>query len=737
MEFRRKVLLIVVLTVIVTAGALVGTMMYSLNKMDEAMSKGMEKPVIDNGKLLATNAANLAARMFDDYFSSIADYGHMADFAVQEAYKNGLKGDELRQYLLNRFKQIKDLNENVAFVYFGDENGNMYLWPDEPLPPDYDPRVRPWYIKAKENNGPSYTEPYRDAFTGKWVITYSEPVYVDGKFVGVVGIDVFVSTLMKEAMDIKLGKSGYIVLVNQEGLVLMHPKEEYINKLNIYKVPELQELAAELKKGKQEGTVIYTFEGIRRIAGYKRLSTTGWIVVATVPLQELTALLIEPLSNVISSSRTVFYKGIAMSAVLVALMLVFVYKSVNSLLNPLIKLRRAAQALAEGRLKEVSNIVRNIKYLEKDEIGALIEAFEAVSKDVVGTLHAISEKLERLAEGDLSNGLSVEAKGELRDVIDDLKTVSEKLKSTIGEIVNVATLLEEKANLVTQIAEDVSNAINQVTEAIQQVSIEAQRQQENINEITEGMRLVAEVSSESVRSMEEFEAAVGEVVNIAAEGGKKGEESIRQIESIQEMMNDIENAVRKVAEMSRSIEEITNVITNIAEQTNLLALNAAIEAARAGEAGRGFAVVAQEIRKLAEESKQAADNIKDIISKITEEIKSAVDATDKGVKVVSESSDTLRETISYLTNIADLLQDTSTRMSEVKTQILKTQEEIDKALKALENLAASAEETTASAEEVSSAMEEQTAAIDELHKAAGDLRDIVKSLRNIISRFKF
>ncbi|NJE62620.1 methyl-accepting chemotaxis protein, partial [Thermococcus sp. 21S7] len=116
-----------------------------------------------------------------------------------------------------------------------------------------------------------------------------------------------------------------------------------------------------------------------------------------------------------------------------------------------------------------------------------------------------------------------------------------------------------------------------------------QRQQENINEITEGMRFVAETSSESVRAMDEFEAAVNEVVTIASEGRQKGEISARQIESIQEMMSDIESAVKKVAEMSRSIEEITNVITNIAEQTNLLALNAAIEAARAGEAGRGFA----------------------------------------------------------------------------------------------------------------------------------------------------
>ncbi|NJE62623.1 methyl-accepting chemotaxis protein, partial [Thermococcus sp. 21S7] len=83
-----------------------------------------------------------------------------------------------------------------------------------------------------------------------------------------------------------------------------------------------------------------------------------------------------------------------------------------------------------------------------------------------------------------------------------------KLKGLIGEIVHVTDELEKRATLLAQISSDVTEAINQVNEAVQQVSIEAQRQQENINEITEGMRFVAETSSESVRAMDEFEAAV-------------------------------------------------------------------------------------------------------------------------------------------------------------------------------------------------------------------------------------
>ncbi|ASJ02401.1 chemotaxis protein [Thermococcus profundus] len=768
MQFRKKIAVTIIAAVLITLLIGTATVGYSTLRMRDSihqtlhvqlnevlpkeMEKSVQKPVTEEAGTIAISAAELGAKLFDDYFDKMRMMGDVAVQDVQEAYSKYDESDpQFKAFLLKRFEMVKNLDSNVAYVYFGSTTGGMYMWPDEPLPEGYDPRVRPWYKEAVSKNGPVWTEPYKDASTGKWIVTFSEPVYINGKFVGVIGVDVFVSTLIEQAKQIKIGQSGYIAISNKDGTIIVHPDESLVQKLNIHDDPNLASLADELDKNKDTGWVRYTFKGVDKIAGYKRMKTTGWIVLATVPIHELT----DPMMNAIDASlkentdkvtkeinsdvdagiKNAFL-GSILAAIFGLVILGIAYKTINSTLKPLEQLRDVAQALADGRLSEVRERLKRIQYLEDDEIGALIKAFESVGKDLVGALDTIAAKLERLAEGDLSNGLSVEAKGELRDVLEDLRDTTHRLKGLIGEIVNVTNELDKRANVLAQVSSDVTEAINQVNEAVQQVSIEAQRQQENINEITEGMRLVADMSEESVRAMEEFEGAVNEVVNIAEEGKEKGEVSAQQIQSIQEMMGEIEHAVSRVNEMSRSIEEITNVITGIAEQTNLLALNAAIEAARAGEAGRGFAVVAQEIRNLAEESKKAADNIKDIIAKMTEEIRDAVNATQKGVSVVGESSETLRETTEYLTNIAELISDTGARLGHVKEQIIRTQEEVDKALKALENLAASAEETTASAEEVSSAVEEQTAAIEELQRAANDLKAIVGKLRDIISKFK-
>ncbi|NJE60752.1 methyl-accepting chemotaxis protein, partial [Thermococcus sp. 21S7] len=435
MEFKKKIVLTTAVAVLITVilGSLIAG--YSTLKMQKDVSKtldqelgqnlpklmaeGIKEPITEEAGTIAVGSAELGAKLFDDYFEKMRVMGKVAIGAVHEAYSNYDESDpQFRAFLLDRFKSVKELDPNVAYVYFGSVNGGMYMWPDEELPQGYDPRQRPWYQEAVSKNGPVWTEPYKDASTGKWIVTYSEPIYVNGKLVGVIGVDVFVSTLIEQSKEITIGKSGYIAIVNKDGTTIVHPNEELVQKLNIHDDPDLAPLVKELEKNKDSGWVVYTFQGVEKVAGYKRMKTTGWIVLATVPINELTDPLTNAMTDVLDKSTEQVtenvHSTIAAStkttllgmivAVLVGLLMVFgAYRVLDKTLEPLEKLKSVAQALAEGRLSDVNRELRQIQYIEDDEIGALIRAFEAVGKDLVGTLNAIGEKLERLAEGDLSN----------------------------------------------------------------------------------------------------------------------------------------------------------------------------------------------------------------------------------------------------------------------------------------------------------------------------------------------
>lgn len=421
LQFRKKIAVIVIAAVLVTlliGSATVGyatlkmrdniqkTLDVQLNEvLPKEMAKSVQEPITEEAGTITVSAAELGgARLFDDYFDKMRMMG--GDVAVQDVLEAYSKYDEsdpqFKAFLLKRFEMVKNLDPNVAYVYFGSTTGGMYMWPDEPLPEGYDPpRVRPWYKEAVDKNGPVWTEPYKDASTGKWIVTFSEPVYINGgEFVGVIGVDVFVSTLIDQAKQIKIGQTGYIAILNKDGTIIVHPPDEsLVQKLNIHDDPNLASLAGELDKNKETGWIRYTFKGVDKIGGYKRMKTTGWIVLATVPINELT----DPMMNAIDSSLKANTEKVAseinsevnsgiktsllgsvFAAVFGLIVLGIAYRTLNTTLKPLEQLRDVAQALADGRLSEVREKLRGIQYLEDDEIGALIKAFESVGKDLVG-----------------------------------------------------------------------------------------------------------------------------------------------------------------------------------------------------------------------------------------------------------------------------------------------------------------------------------------------------------------
>jgi len=89
------------------------------------------------------------------------------------------------------FIPITSSDTNLTFVYIGTESGILRAYPwSSGIDPSYDPRVRPWYTRAKETGHIGWSEPYIDAVNGKLMVSSSKPFYDSaGKLSGVIGID--------------------------------------------------------------------------------------------------------------------------------------------------------------------------------------------------------------------------------------------------------------------------------------------------------------------------------------------------------------------------------------------------------------------------------------------------------------------------------------------------------------------------------------------------------------------
>ncbi len=110
----------------------------------------------------------------------------------------------------------------------------------------YDPRVRPWYIKAVRQNEIIWTDPYVFFTSHKPGITAAGPITApDGSLAGVVGVDIELDALSNFIGKLRVGKTGLAFMVNQNRDVIAYPDLEQLKyekpdeKIRLPKVTEL------------------------------------------------------------------------------------------------------------------------------------------------------------------------------------------------------------------------------------------------------------------------------------------------------------------------------------------------------------------------------------------------------------------------------------------------------------------------------------------------------------------
>jgi methyl-accepting chemotaxis protein len=310
-------------------------------------------------------------------------------------------------------------------------------------------------------------------------------------------------------------------------------------------------------------------------------------------------------------------------------------------------------------------------------VAAAATTFALLSKRVVAPVKQLLDSSERLAAGDYTGGIVIDAEDEFGTIATNLNRCSERVSRTVvnqqaqeqlqksvtefltivsqiargdltlrgrvtsdtlGNVVDsVNYMLDNFSKVLERVrkaAVDVSTSANDILLSAEEMTSGASQQEQ---EITNTSSAVEELTV-SMKQVSNNAEASAEAARRALDAAEQGNRAVRDtLEGMQRIRSSVQATAKKIKSLgdrSLEISEIINVINDITEQTNLLALNAAIEAARAGDAGRGFAVVADEVRKLAEHSRTATKDIAALIKAIQAETNEAVVVMEEGTKEV-------------------------------------------------------------------------------------------------------
>ncbi len=512
--------------------------------------------------------------------------------------------------------------------------------------PNYDPTQRLFYTTAITGKGKYvYTEPYEN--DGNIILGLVKAVYDGNDLLGVSGIDVNLNSMTEMLNQVKIGKSGYLILVHQNGTVISDSMDK---EHNLKKIEELKITGLENAGKITDGVKSTGLDGEKFLTNVYTSPNTGWKVIAMIPQKEIDAA---------SFSISTAVLLIAFLTLLIGL--AAVWKFTDAIQIPLKKLSQRLELLSRGDLHSEVPSVKT-----KDDVGVLANSLFYTVENMKNYIAEIDAALGNIANGQLDFELRQEFLGDFVSIKASIQKITDSLNGTLTEISRSAAQV------------DSSSA-----------------------QIANGAQALAQGATEQASSVEELAATVTEIsthvkqnAEHAAEANKNVSLVRTEIEASNRHMDEMVSAMAQIDESSGEIGKIIKTIEDIAFQTNILALNAAVEAARAGAAGKGFAVVADEVRNLASKSAQAAKNTTALIENSTRQV-------ENGTKIADQTAKALLQVVESVESVSDAVAQITEASSRQAESISQVTQGADQIAAVVQTNSATAEENAAASEELS------------------------------------
>ncbi|TXJ12465.1 methyl-accepting chemotaxis protein [Brachyspira aalborgi] len=522
-------------------------------------------------QVMVTNTINKVT--YSGFDNTVMGYASLMDTWFEDQLdiaKVYVKSDPVRNYLTMRTEETRDAalirlrvfnEDNQYTINMGitDINGNVLIDASNAsligqnifsIHPDLRQKVQGNRDAAFGDNIT------RSLTTGGWSLVLISKVYdrVNNRVIGYLYYMLDWSYLIKERVEqLVIGETGALFCVDETLTIKIHSKIENINST----LPQDFSKTFEDKKG----IINYVFNGEDRVAAYTTLTYRPWVLGISMTKQEIE-----------KDNVRVVRAIIIISLVSIIIMAILVSLFIKSITTPLGLITGLSKEIADGDLRTTKQ-----KIHRKDELGELSNAFVAMRKKLVATIHKVEDSANQISAAakelaeqntDLSRRTESQA-ASIEETSASMNEISNNIRQSSNDSVNGNKMIMDSKDSI----ENAGNIISETTKNIEEVH-EASSKIKDITKIIEDIAfqtniLALNASVEAARAGEQgkgFAVVASEVRNLA-------QTTQTSVKSITDLIENVYNKIDKATETARESQTIFVEIQNKIDEASTMMQN--------------------------------------------------------------------------------------------------------------------------------------------------------------------